>query len=101
MLFLQEGRSYPSTVTVDAIYRGPLRRHKASLKKLMIDSSEKGLDGHATSSSRWRRWMLNREIITFITSGRMNSLREMAVTIDYRDWVRKYDYSFGLSFANG
>ncbi|OCK84902.1 hypothetical protein K432DRAFT_378147 [Lepidopterella palustris CBS 459.81] len=86
VLFLQEGRSYPSTVTVDAIFRGPLRRHRASLKKLMIDSSEKGSDGHATSSSRWRRWMLNREIITFITSGRMNSLRELAVTIDYRDW---------------
>lgn len=86
VLFLQEGRSYPSTVTVDAIYRGPLRRHKASLRKLMIDSSEKGLDGHATTSSRWRRWMLNREILTFITSGRMSSLREMAVTVDYRDW---------------
>jgi hypothetical protein len=87
VLFLQEGRSYSSTVTVDAIYRGPLRRHRASLKKLMIDSSEKGPDGHATTSSRWRRWMLNREIITFITSGRMNSLRELAVSIDYKDWV--------------
>ncbi|KAF2466766.1 uncharacterized protein BDR25DRAFT_395640 [Lindgomyces ingoldianus] len=86
VLFLQEGRSYSSTVTVDAIYRGPLRRHRGSLKKLMIDSSEKGSDGHPTSSSRWRRWMLNREIITFITSGRMNSLREFAASIDYRDW---------------
>ncbi|KAF2175034.1 hypothetical protein K469DRAFT_703353 [Zopfia rhizophila CBS 207.26] len=86
VLFLQEGRSYSSTVTVDAIYRGPLRRHRTSLKKLMIDSSEKGPDGHATSSSRWRRWMLNREIITFITSGRMSSLRELGVSIDYRDW---------------
>jgi hypothetical protein len=88
VLFLQEGRSYSSTVTVDAIYRGPLRRHRGSLKKLMIDSSEKGPDGHTTSSSRWRRWMLNREIITFITSGRMSSLRELAVSVDYRDWVR-------------
>jgi hypothetical protein len=87
VLFLQEGRSYSSTVTVDAIYRGPLRRHRGSLKKLMIDSSEKGPDGHATTSSRWRRWMLNREIITFISSGRMNGLRELAVSIDYKDWV--------------
>ncbi|KAF2267664.1 F-box domain-containing protein [Lojkania enalia] len=85
-LFLQEGRSYSSTVTVDAIYRGPLRRHRSSLKKLMIDSSERGPDGHATTSSRWRRWMLNHDIITFITSGRMNSLRELAVSLDYRDW---------------
>ncbi|KAH7138111.1 F-box domain-containing protein [Dendryphion nanum] len=86
VLFLQEGRSYSSTVTVDAIYRGPLRRHRSSLKKLMIDSSERGQDGHATTNLRWRRWMLNREIITFITSGRMNSLRELAVSIDYKDW---------------
>jgi len=87
VLFLQEGRSYQSTVSVDAIYRGPLRRHRSSLKKLMIDSSEKGPDGHATSSSRWKRWMLNREILTFVTSGRMSSLRELAVSIDYKDWV--------------
>jgi hypothetical protein len=86
-LYLQESRSYSSTVTVDAIYRGPLKRHRASLKRLMIDSSEKGQDGHATASSRWRRWMMNREIITFITSGRMSSLRELAVSIDYKDWV--------------
>ena len=87
VLFLQEGRSYSSTVTVDAIYRGPMKRHRASLKKLMIDSGEKSPDGHTTTSSRWRRWMLNREILTFITSGRMNSLRELAVSIDYKDWV--------------
>lgn len=87
VLFLQEGRSYSSTVTVDAIYRGPMRRHKASLKKLMIDSGEKNPDGHTTTSSRWRRWMLNREILSFITSGRMSNLRELAVSIDYKDWV--------------
>ena len=87
VLFLQESRSYSSTVTVDAIYRGPMKRHRASLKKLMIDSGEKGPDGHTSTSSRWRRWMLNREILTFITSGRMNNLRELAVSIDYKDWV--------------
>ncbi|KAH7378803.1 F-box domain-containing protein [Pyrenochaeta sp. MPI-SDFR-AT-0127] len=86
VLFLQEGRSYSSTVTVDAIYRGPMRRHRASLKKLMIDSGEKSPDGHTPTSSRWRRWMLNREILTFITSGRMSNLRELAVSIDYKDW---------------
>lgn len=92
VLFLQEGRSYSSTVTVDAIYRGPMRRHRASLKKLMIDSGEKGPDGHTTTSSRWRRWMLNREILTFITSGRMSNLRELAVSIDYKDWVCGFHY---------
>jgi hypothetical protein len=92
VLFLQECRSYSSTVTVDAIYRGPMRRHRSSLRKLMIDSGEKGPDGHTTTSSRWRRWMLNREILTFITSGRMSSLRELAVSIDYKDWVSCADH---------
>ncbi|KAJ9666518.1 hypothetical protein H2201_003441 [Coniosporium apollinis] len=86
VLFLQEGRSYSSSVTVDAIYRGPLRRHRGSLKKLMIDSSERDSHGHATTSAKWRRWVLNREILSFITSGKMTSLRELAVSIDYRDW---------------
>jgi len=87
LLFLQEGRSYSSSVTVDAIYRGPLRRHRGSLKKVMIDSSERDSHGHPAASAKWRRWMLNREILSFITSGKMTSLRELAVSIDYRDWV--------------
>jgi hypothetical protein len=87
VLFLQEGRGYSSTVTIDQIYKGPIRRHRASLKKLMIDSSERGPDGTPTMGIKWRRWMVNRDILQFITSGRMKSLRELAVTIDYKDWV--------------
>lgn len=89
VLFLQEGRSYTSTVTVDAIYRGPLRRHRQSLKKILIDSSEKAPDGHPTSSSRWRRWMLTRDILAFVCSGKMSSLRELGMALDYHDWVSK------------
>lgn len=87
VLFLQEGRTYTSTVTVDAIYRGPLRRHRQSLQKVLIDSSEKGPEGHPTSSSRWRRWMLTRDILTFICSGKMSNLRELGMALDYHDWV--------------
>ena len=85
VLFLQEARSYNSAVTIDQIYRGPIKRHKASLQKLMIDSSEKGDD--AFGSTRWRRWMLTTEIITYLTSGRMVALKELGVALDYRDWV--------------
>jgi hypothetical protein len=88
VLFLQEGRTYASTVTVEQIYRGPLRRHRQSLKKVLIDSSEKAPDGHPTSSSRWRRWMLTRDILAFICSGKMTSLRELGMALDYHDWVR-------------
>jgi hypothetical protein len=88
VLFLQEGRSYNSAVTIDQIYRGPIKRHKASLQKLMIDSSEKGDD--AFGSLRWRRWMLTTEISTYLTSGRMAALKELGVALDYRDWVSRF-----------
>lgn len=87
VLFLQEARSYSSPVTIDAIFKGPLRRHRQSLKKLLIDSSEKGADGLPTNSSRWRRWMLNRDVLAFVCSGKMPCLRELGMAIDYRDWV--------------
>ena len=87
VLFLQEARSYPSSVSVDQIFKGPLRRHRSSLKKVLIDSSEKGQDGLPSNNSRWRRWMVTREILAFITSGKMPNLRELGCAIDYRDWV--------------
>lgn len=31
--------------------------------------------------------MPNREVLNFITSGRMSSLRELSIAIDYKDWV--------------
>ena len=82
-LFLQEGLDYKTTVTIDAIYRGTLRRHRRSLKKLLIESEDKSEEGppHA-----WRRWIFNREILSFITSGQMPSLRELGMAIDYKDW---------------
>lgn len=87
VLFLQEARSYPSTVTIEAIFKGPMRRHRTSLKKLLIDSSEKAPDGAPTGSSRWRKWILNREILAFICSGKMPRLRELGMAVEYRDWV--------------
>lgn len=87
VLFLQEGRGYNSPVAVDAIFRGPIRRHRASLKKVLIDSSEKNPEGLPTSSSRWRRWMLGRDVLSFMCSGKMPALRELGLAIDYRDWV--------------
>ena len=88
-LFLQENSLYNSSVTIDQIYRGPLRRHRRSLKKLLIGSGEQtdeGGDAAGGPSTHHRRWTLNREVLTFILSGRMSSLREMAVAIDYKDW---------------
>jgi hypothetical protein len=32
--------------------------------------------------------MPTRDVLNFITSGRMSSLRELSIAIDYKDWVR-------------
>ena len=82
-LFLQEGLDFKTTVTIDAIYRGALRRHRRSLRKLLIESEDKTEEG---PSHAWRRWIFNREILSFITSGQMPSLRELGMAIDYKDW---------------
>ena len=85
-MFLQD-RTHPiSKVTIDAIYRGPLRRHRSSLKKVMIDSDDRRAEG-GSRLHKWKRWMLNREVLLFIMSGKMSCLRELAVSIDYKDWV--------------
>lgn len=99
VLFLQEARSYVSAVQVDTIFRGPMRRHRGSLKKLLIDSSEKSPDSLHANSSRWRRWMLNREVLAFICSGKMPALRELGMAIDYRDWVSNVLSTFYTSLS--
>lgn len=86
-LFLQEaGSASGSMVTLDTIYRGPLRRHRASLTKLMIDSTEHR-EGGGSGLLKAKMWMLNREILTFITSGKMTRLRELAMVISFKEWV--------------
>jgi len=87
VLFLQEARGYTSLVSVDTIFKSVIKRHRESLKKVMIDSGELLLDGTTAPSQRWKRWILNREILDSITSGRMKNLRELGVSIEYRDWV--------------
>ena len=86
-LLLQEHGQYVSPVTVGAIYRGPLRHHRSSLKKVLIDSSDSPPE-HRTRSNKWKKWMLNRDILTFVTSGKMGCLRELGMALDYKDWVR-------------
>ncbi|KAK3939125.1 hypothetical protein QBC46DRAFT_153068 [Diplogelasinospora grovesii] len=91
VLFLQDRRrgSGPPPVTLDAIYKGPLKRHRLSLRKLLLDSSAKPAVTGGTAAGdnvRWRNWVLTSEIMHYVTSGRMSNLRELAVSLDYRDW---------------
>lgn len=84
-MLLQERGQYISPVTVEAIYRGPLRYHRASLKKVLIDSSDAPTE-HRTRSTKWKKWIVNRDTLTFITSGKMCCLRELGIAVDYKDW---------------
>lgn len=77
---------YDSAVSIESIYRGPLRRHRSSLKKVLIDSGDGTTEGRPRDQ-KWRKWKLSREVLAFVTSGKMGALRELAMAVDYKDWV--------------
>ncbi|KAJ4396789.1 hypothetical protein N0V93_001011 [Gnomoniopsis smithogilvyi] len=93
-LFLQDRRRVSSAasvtppVTIEAIFKGAIKRHRSSLRRLLLDSSTKNLSGGASNpdNTRWRSWCLPTEILQYITSGRMPNLKELSVAIDYKDW---------------
>lgn len=84
-LFLQDRHPYPpgEKITINSIYKGPLRRHRQSLQKVSLGS------GYGwNNKGPWKKtWLLNREALAFITSGKMSSLRELVVSVDHKDWV--------------
>lgn len=96
-LFLQDRRrsgssagSSPPPVTVETIYKGAIKRHRSSLRRLLLDSSAKSSSGGSNvENSRWRAWCLPTDILQYMTSGRMSSLKELSVSIEYKDWVSK------------
>jgi hypothetical protein len=91
-MFLQDGRDYFSTVKLEAIFQGPIRRHRGSLTKVMIDSAI-GPAGKSSNQKR-KKWMANTEFLAFVTSGKMASLKELAISLDYKDWVSSFSEPF-------
>ena len=87
-MFLQDGREYKSLVTIESIFRGPLRRHRGSLTKVMIDSAIGKPDN--TRNLKRKKWIVKRDFLAFITSGKMKCLKELAISVEYKDWVRKH-----------
>lgn len=94
-LFLQDRRrasgsagSGPPPVTIETIFKGAIKRHRLSLRRLLLDSSSKNPSGGSSAeASRWRAWCLPTEVLSYITSGRMSRLKELAISIEYKDWV--------------
>lgn len=86
-VFLQENPDYISPVHIEGIYSHVFRRHRLSLRKVLIDSTERSSSGNEIASTRWRKWLFSREILSFVTSGRMPQLRELGMAIHSKDWV--------------
>ena len=84
-LFLQDAHLHKTAVTIDIIFRNVIRRHRRSLKKLLIESEDK-LEEEPSNPPSWRKWIFNRELLSFMTSNQMPKLRELGMAVDYRDW---------------
>jgi len=91
-VFFLHSSSDPTSVSLDAIFNGVIRRHRTSLRKLLVDSGERGSENLPGASVIWRQWMFNREMIKFL--GKMPCLKELGAALDSRDWVCLIKTSF-------
>jgi hypothetical protein len=90
VLFLQDRKRSSPPLLLDTIFKGAIKRHHASLRKLLLDSSARPLaNGTALPGDniRWKNWALTGDVLVYVTSGRMVNLRELAVSLEYKDWV--------------
>ncbi|KAI1455653.1 hypothetical protein F4805DRAFT_468552 [Annulohypoxylon moriforme] len=82
VLFLQDRRRTSSpALKLEQIFKGAIKRHRASLKKLLLDSSDE-----SGENRRWSNWVFTNEIISYITSGKMPNLKELSAAFDYKEW---------------
>jgi hypothetical protein len=84
-VFFLHSSSDPTSVSLDTIFKGVVRRHRTSLRKLLIDSGERGSETLPGASVIWRQWMFDRDTIKFL--GKMPCLKELGAALDVRDWV--------------
>lgn len=88
-LYLQARRaSGLPVVKLSQIMKGPIRHHQTSLRSLRLDSVyfKDGLMPVASGYGR-SHWALSSSWVTYLTSGRLKNLRELAVAFDGRAWV--------------
>lgn len=94
-VYLHEAPGHESQVHIDAIYKHILRKHRLSLRKVLIDASGRKTS-QDDSSTHYHKWMFNHETISFVTSGRMPQLRELGMAIRYREWVNQSPFAHSL-----
>lgn len=85
-VYLHDSARYSSVVQIDAIYRHIFRKHRLSLRKVLVDANGRRTIADLPSS-QWYKWMFNHEMVSFVTSGRMPQLKELGMAMYYRDWV--------------
>ncbi|CEL05470.1 hypothetical protein ASPCAL06588 [Aspergillus calidoustus] len=86
-VFLHGPPIHDSAVEIEGIYRNIIRTHRSSLRKLLVDGTGRAPGGAEISTARCRKWTFNREMITFMTSGRMSKLNELSMALDFNNWV--------------
>ncbi|KAJ5489465.1 hypothetical protein N7539_004355 [Penicillium diatomitis] len=85
-VYLHETVLDDSTVPLDAIHKYVLRRHRLSLRKVLIKPVDRPEPVEDLGHDVLPKWAFNYDIITFVTSGRMPQLRELGMAIDHRYW---------------
>ncbi|KAJ9319012.1 hypothetical protein DTO271D3_600 [Paecilomyces variotii] len=96
ILFLKETIA-PNSLESIFLQEGPMQR--ASLKRILVDSTERTPAGIEVSNGNWRKWVFDREMLSFITSGQMPHLHELGMAINHRDWhffLQRLPYVFQL-----
>lgn len=83
VLFLQDRRCghQASAVPLTAVWSA-INRHHSSLQMLLFDSSARYGD-----PGRWQTWCPSTSMMTWLTSGRLSSLKQLSMSIRYIDWV--------------
>lgn len=102
VFFLQHRRqSGPPLATIEQIFKGPIKRHRSSLRKVLLDSSGHRMpSGNYTEPFRWLYWMATSKMVSYMTSGRMPNLRELSVCMHYRDWVSRAGATRSISLSD-
>ncbi|KAF2156979.1 hypothetical protein K461DRAFT_220562 [Myriangium duriaei CBS 260.36] len=86
-LFLQEMSGSAPTVLIDDIFNAIIKRHRTSLRRLLLDSCKRKKSGKITGAASWRKWSLTTKHLKYLTSGKLPQLRELGFCIHYtRDW---------------
>ena len=79
----------PARASLKQLYHSVIRRHGKSLHKLSVDSAPRKRNGFLDSkedTSYYQQWLAYRDVLWYITSSNMSRLRELCISMQYKDW---------------